>query len=132
MARARGGEGVTLIELMTYRRKGHAEHDNQSYVPGGEIEQWAATNDPLDRYIKVLTTTYGFGAAELEAVDTGVQHEVDAATDLAEQSPAPDAREALLGVYQDPAAMPTLWYREGIGSAVEKNERAQGWGTFNG
>ena len=43
VARARGGEGVTLIELMTYRRKGHAEHDNQSYVPAGEIEHWAAT-----------------------------------------------------------------------------------------
>ena len=35
--RARAGGGVTLIELMTYRRKGHAEHDNQSYVPEGEI-----------------------------------------------------------------------------------------------
>ncbi len=38
--RARRGEGVTLIELMTYRRKGHAEHDNQSYVPAGEIDKW--------------------------------------------------------------------------------------------
>jgi hypothetical protein len=37
-----------------------------------------------------------------------------------------------MGVYQDPPVMPTLWYREGMGSAVEKNERAQGWGTFNG
>jgi len=35
--RARRGEGVSLIELITYRRKGHAEHDNQSYVPAGEI-----------------------------------------------------------------------------------------------
>jgi pyruvate dehydrogenase E1 component alpha subunit/2-oxoisovalerate dehydrogenase E1 component alpha subunit len=40
--RARSGGGVTLIELMTYRRKVHAEHDNQSYVPAGEIERWAA------------------------------------------------------------------------------------------
>jgi pyruvate dehydrogenase E1 component alpha subunit/2-oxoisovalerate dehydrogenase E1 component alpha subunit len=132
VARARGGEGVTLIELMTYRRKGHAEHDNQSYVPPGEIEHWAATNDPIDRYAKLLTTAYGFAATALEAIDAQVQQEVDAATDLAEQSPSPDAREALLGVYADPAVMPTLWYREGIGSAVEKNERAQGWGTFNG
>jgi len=132
VARARGGEGVTLIELMTYRRKGHAEHDNQSYVPSGEIDHWAATNDPLDRYSKVLTTTYGFSSTELEATDAAVQQEIDAATDLAEQSPAPDSREALLGVYHDPPSMPTLWYREGVGSAVENNERAQGWGTFNG
>src|SRR4029078_13049160 len=43
--RARRGDGVSLIELMTYRRKGHAEHDNQSYVPEGEIEQWEREND---------------------------------------------------------------------------------------
>src|SRR5690606_15144837 len=52
--RARAGEGPTLIELMTYRRKGHAEHDNQSYVPPGEIEQWETTNDPIARYTKYL------------------------------------------------------------------------------
>src|SRR5205809_973536 len=49
--RARRGEGMSLIELMTYRRKGHAEHDNQSYVPKGEIERWERDNDPLDRYV---------------------------------------------------------------------------------
>ncbi|HSB54202.1 MAG TPA: thiamine pyrophosphate-dependent dehydrogenase E1 component subunit alpha, partial [Gemmatimonadales bacterium] len=40
--RARSGGGVTLIELITYRRKGHAEHDNQSYVPPAEIARWEA------------------------------------------------------------------------------------------
>src|SRR5687767_15811794 len=40
--RARAGGGVTLVELMTYRRKGHAEHDNQSYVPPGELDKWAS------------------------------------------------------------------------------------------
>src|SRR5512141_3440850 len=53
--RARSGGGVTLLELITYRRKGHAEHDNQSYVPPGEIDKWATSNDPVDRYIKVLS-----------------------------------------------------------------------------
>src|SRR5215208_2617706 len=56
---ARAGRGVTLVELMTYRRKGHAEHDNQSYVPAGEIDRWAAENDPLDRYVHRLTTGEG-------------------------------------------------------------------------
>src|SRR5690348_9860254 len=57
--RARRGEGVTLIELKTYRRKGHAEHDNQSYVRAGEIEWWEQNNDPVDRYVSVLLETYG-------------------------------------------------------------------------
>src|SRR5690348_8464439 len=56
--RARAGGGVTLIELHTFRRKGHAEHDNQSYVQPGEIEEWAEKNDPLDRNVKTLTTEY--------------------------------------------------------------------------
>src|SRR5688572_15539561 len=90
--RARRGEGVTLIELMTYRRKGHAEHDNQSYVPAGEIERWARENDPVDRYIKVLTGREGVPAQELEQIDARVTSEIDKATDEAEASPAPSRR----------------------------------------
>src|SRR5215216_4437664 len=78
---ARAGGGVTLIELMTYRRKGHAEHDNQSYVPAGEIDRWAAENDPLDRYLGVMRDSLGFAAEALAAVDARVAAEVDAATD---------------------------------------------------
>src|SRR5918998_1963515 len=67
--RARAGGGVTLIELVTYRRKGHAEHDNQSYVPPGEIERWAKENDPLDRYQARLTRELGFEQRELDGID---------------------------------------------------------------
>ncbi|HEU4571022.1 MAG TPA: thiamine pyrophosphate-dependent dehydrogenase E1 component subunit alpha [Gemmatimonadales bacterium] len=130
--RARQGGGPTLIELHTYRRKGHAEHDNQSYVPAGEIERWAAENDPLDRCVASYTAHYGIGAAELTAIDARVQAEVDAATDEAERSPPPEPRDALVGVYADPPVMPVQWYREGVRSAVDSNERAQGWGTYNG
>jgi TPP-dependent pyruvate/acetoin dehydrogenase alpha subunit len=130
--RARRGEGVTLIELMTYRRKGHAEHDNQSYVPAGEIERWARENDPLDRFVKVLTGREGVPPAELEQLDARVTAEIDQATDQAEASPPPEPRDGLLGVYADPAMAPVLWYREGVRSAVDKHERAQGWGTHDG
>jgi TPP-dependent pyruvate/acetoin dehydrogenase alpha subunit len=129
--RARRGEGVTLIELMTYRRKGHAEHDNQSYVPEGEIERWAAENDPLDRYVARLTTELGFTAADVSAVDDRVRREVDEATDVAEASPMPEPLDALVGVYAEPAEAEVLWYREGVRSAVERNERAAGWGTYD-
>jgi pyruvate dehydrogenase E1 component alpha subunit/2-oxoisovalerate dehydrogenase E1 component alpha subunit len=130
--RARNGGGVTLLELMTYRRKGHAEHDNQSYVPPGEIERWARENDPLDRYRKVLTEREAIPAAELDGIDARVAAEVDQATDQAELSPPPEPTDALVGVYADPPAAPVLWYRDGIRSAVDRHERAQGWGTFSG
>ncbi|MDF3053165.1 MAG: dehydrogenase component [Geminicoccaceae bacterium] len=129
--RARRGEGVTLVELVTYRRKGHAEHDNQSYVPPGEIDRWAQGNDPLDRFTKVLTGQEGVPTAELERIDARVVAEIDRATDEAEASPAPEPRDGLLGIYADPAETPVLWYREGVRSAVETHERPASWGTHD-
>jgi pyruvate dehydrogenase E1 component alpha subunit/2-oxoisovalerate dehydrogenase E1 component alpha subunit len=128
--RARAGGGVTLIELMTYRRKGHAEHDNQSYVPPGEIDRWATENDPLDRFAKRLLAER-FEQSELSALDVRVQEEIDRATDEAEASPMPDPTDALVGVYAEPAVIPPLWFREGVKSAVEVHERPASWGTHD-
>jgi TPP-dependent pyruvate/acetoin dehydrogenase alpha subunit len=111
--RARRGEGVTLIELTTYRRKGHSEHDDQSYVPPGEIERWATTDDPIDRYVSRLVTDFDVDRAELDALDARAGDQVDRATDEAERSPAPEPRDALDGVHADPPVAPVLWYREG-------------------
>ena len=128
--RARAGGGVTLIELMTYRRKGHAEHDNQSYVPPGEIERWAAENDPIDRYLVVMREELGATDEEIAAIDARVTQEVDAATDEAEKSPPPQPLDALEGVYADPPRERPLWFREGTDRAVDVNERPEGWGTW--
>jgi TPP-dependent pyruvate/acetoin dehydrogenase alpha subunit len=128
--RARSGGGVTLIELITYRRKGHAEHDNQSYVPPGEIDRWASENDPIDRYVKALLGE-GFDKAALDSIDERVKEEIDRATDEAEASPMPDPTDALTGVYADPPAIAPLWFREGIISAVKSHERPSSWGTHD-
>jgi TPP-dependent pyruvate/acetoin dehydrogenase alpha subunit len=128
--RARSGGGVSLVELITYRRKGHAEHDNQSYVPPGEIDRWASENDPIDRYVKRLLGD-GFKEEDLEAMDARVKDEIDRATDEAEASPMPDPTDALVGIYADPPAVAPLWFREGIKSAVDVHERPSSWGTHD-
>jgi pyruvate dehydrogenase E1 component alpha subunit/2-oxoisovalerate dehydrogenase E1 component alpha subunit len=130
--RARRGEGVTLIELITYRRKGHAEHDNQSYVPPGEIEKWETGNDPIARYTRVLLEQEGVAQAELDAIEARIQQEIDAATDEAEKSPMPDPLDALVGIYADPPALEPLWFRSGVRSAVAVHERPASWGTHDG
>lgn len=108
---ARRGGGVTLIELVTYRRKGHAEHDNQSYVPPGEAERWAAENDPLDRFVRVLVDREKIEPAALKDADARVEATLDAAVALAEQSGAADARHALSGVFAHPPTVQPHWYR---------------------
>lgn len=128
---ARAGHGVALVELITYRRKGHAEHDNQSYVPAGEIEQWAADNDPIDRYLHVMRTVLGATDEEIAAIDARIMQEIDDATDLAERSGTPDASEALMGVYADPPAEQPLWFRRDAGAEAYGQERPESWGTWN-
>jgi TPP-dependent pyruvate/acetoin dehydrogenase alpha subunit len=128
--RARRGEGVTLVELITYRRKGHAEHDNQSYVPAGEIERWERENDPITRYLARLRDE-GVAVDALEAIDARVATEIDEATDAAERSGVPEALDALVGVYADPPAERPLWFREGQGGVVGVHERPEGWGTYD-
>jgi TPP-dependent pyruvate/acetoin dehydrogenase alpha subunit len=128
--RARRGEGVTLVELTTYRRKGHAEHDNQSYVPAGEIERWERENDPITRYLARLRA-HGVGDDALAAIDARVVAEIDEATDIAERSGVPEALDALVGVYADPPAERPLWYREGRRDVVDAHERPEGWGTYD-
>src|SRR3954470_2786218 len=110
--RARRGEGVTLVELITYRRKGHAEHDNQSYVPPGEIERWERDNDPITRYLARLRES-GVSDETLAEIDARVVREVDEATDIAERSGTPEALDALRGIYADPPAERPLWFRQG-------------------
>jgi TPP-dependent pyruvate/acetoin dehydrogenase alpha subunit len=128
--RARGGDGVSLIELMTYRRKGHAEHDNQSYVPAGEIERWEKENDPIDRYVRRLVDEFEFRPSDVERVDERVRAEVDKATDDAEKSGLPEPLDALEGIYGDPPRERPLWFRE-QGAVVREHERAEGWGTYS-
>ena len=72
----------------------------------GELERWARENDPLDRYVQRLTGSEAVAPSELEALDARVQAEIDDATDVAEQSPPPEPRDCLAGVYADPPEAP--------------------------
>jgi len=96
--RARAGEGVTLIEVKTFRMKGHAEHDNQSYVPPELIEEWSA-KDPVVRFEQALIDSGTATAADFESIQSRARRDVDAATDEAERSPMPRPEEAGLGLY---------------------------------
>jgi len=109
--RARRGKGVHLVEVKTYRRKGHAEHDDQSYQPPSELEWWAKENDPLDRYARQLLENGWAGESELTDFDRTVREEVDQATDACVNDPLPAPQTALPGVYAHPAAAEPLWFR---------------------
>jgi TPP-dependent pyruvate/acetoin dehydrogenase alpha subunit len=109
--RARRGKGVHFIEVKTYRRKGHAEHDDQSYQPKDEIARWASENDPVDRYVKQLVGNGWVEESELTEVDRAAKDEIDQATDACVNEPLPPPETALPGVYAHPPAAERLWFR---------------------
>ena len=100
--RARAGEGPTLVEAMTYRMKGHAEHDSQSYVPREELEDWRR-RDPIERFMRRLVESGIATPEELAAADHAIAEELDRDVELAEKSPFPSPEEALRNVYAGPA-----------------------------
>jgi TPP-dependent pyruvate/acetoin dehydrogenase alpha subunit len=108
--RARQGGGCTLIELVTYRRKGHAEHDNQSYVPKDELAAWEK-KDPIDACIRRLTEAGWATAGELAAIDDTIATLLDEAVALCENEPMPEPLGALDGVLAQPARAELEWYR---------------------
>jgi TPP-dependent pyruvate/acetoin dehydrogenase alpha subunit len=111
VSEARAGAGVHFIEVKTYRRKGHAEHDDQHYVAPDELDWWAKQNDPVDRYVRQLLEHDWVSEHELRDIDERTRTEIDQATDACVEEPLPAGDTALPGVYAHPNAAPRHWYR---------------------
>ena len=91
VARARAGEGPTLIEADTMRMRGHAEHDDMKYVPPEMLETWAK-RDPIARYEAHLTGRGLATATELEAVVAEIEGALAARPGLRRSEPLPRSR----------------------------------------
>jgi pyruvate dehydrogenase E1 component alpha subunit/2-oxoisovalerate dehydrogenase E1 component alpha subunit len=105
--RARSGDGPTLIEADTMRMRGHAEHDDMSYVPRGLLEAWAR-RDPIALYEKRLLEGGHAVQSDLDAIVAMIDRQLDADLAFAEASPFPEADSGLAGVYAEgPVRPPT-------------------------
>jgi len=96
--RARAGEGPSLLELRTYRYRGHSMSDPQKYRTKEEVETYKM-QDPIEQVKHTLLTRELATEAELEAIDAKVKAQVDVAVKFAEESPWPDAEEIYHDVY---------------------------------
>jgi pyruvate dehydrogenase E1 component alpha subunit/2-oxoisovalerate dehydrogenase E1 component alpha subunit len=95
--RARQGLGPSLIEALTMRMKGHAEHDDMKYVPPEQVEMWAK-RDPIARFEEHLLSR-GFAPSDLEAMASRVEQELLAELTSAEASPMPEGHTGRTDVY---------------------------------
>ena len=96
--RAREKGGPTLLEIKTYRYKGHSMSDPQKYRTKDELEQYNE-KDPIEHVMKVLKGQYHVTETEIEVMNDRVKSEVDECVKFAEESPWPDDNELLKDVY---------------------------------
>ena len=99
IARARVGQGPTLLECKTYRFNGHFEGDAQTYKVPEENEKYRTTLDPIKLFRENVLARNAVAENELQAVDERVQSAIDAAVAFAEDSPFPKTQETFTDVY---------------------------------
>jgi len=98
-ARARRGEGATLVEAKTYRYKGHSKSDKQAYRSREEVRFWQENRDPIMRFSQLLLTAGLISEAEAAQMRERAIAIIDEAVAFSEASPAPDVADIMDGVY---------------------------------
>ena len=100
-ARARKGDGPTLLEFRTYRYKGHSMSDPGKYRTKDEVEEYKQ-RDPVEVVKNTLVENGWASEKELEALEAKILAIVEEAVKFAEESKYPDSSEALTDVYVEP------------------------------
>lgn len=98
--RAREGDGPTLLELKTYRYKGHSISDPQKYRTKEEVEEYREQDPLIKVRNKILESNFA-SAADLDQIDQKINLIVEESVRFAEESPWPDDSELLKDVYVD-------------------------------
>jgi len=99
--RARAGEGPTLLEMKTYRYKGHSMSDPQKYRTKEEVEEYKE-RDPVETSRARLVEYFKVPESEIEVINERVRSEVDECVKFAEESPWPAEDELFKDVYIQP------------------------------
>jgi TPP-dependent pyruvate/acetoin dehydrogenase alpha subunit len=99
IAKARAGEGPSLIEAKTYRHSGHSRADPAKYRPPGELEEWLK-RDPIKIY-KQRLAEFGVPQADIDAIDQASKQKVEAATEACKAAPVPPEAIITTDVYAD-------------------------------
>jgi acetoin:2,6-dichlorophenolindophenol oxidoreductase subunit alpha len=98
VARGRAGDGPTLLEMKTYRYRGHSRTDPAKYRPEGELARWQE-RDPITLLGAKLAADGTLSEAAQEALREEIQQHVDASAERAKQAPHPTIEEIRTYVY---------------------------------
>jgi len=100
---ARAGKGPIILEMKTYRYRGHSMSDPMKYRTREEMEEVRKTRDPIDHVAHRLETEGWADEATLKAIDAEVKKIVLDAAEYARSSPEPDPKELMTDIYLEAA-----------------------------
>ena len=103
IARARAGEGPSLVENLTYRWRGHSKSDRNRYRTKDEIESWMA-RDPIARFRADLITHGILNDESATALQQAAEADVAQGIEFAKASPAPQITEVTKFVHAEVSA----------------------------
>src|SRR5260221_297159 len=98
---ARSGKGPYILEMKTYRYRGHSMSDPAKYRTRDEVDEIRKTRDPIDHAEELLEKAGFADEAALKAIDAEVKRIVADAAEFARTSPEPDPKELYTDVYTD-------------------------------
>src|SRR3954447_26440041 len=98
LARARSGDGRTLIECKTYRWHGHSEHDKAFYRTAEELAMWKS-RDPIPTFTTYLRARHVLDDEKLNDTEARVKQTIDEAVEFAMNAPDPSPEDALSDLY---------------------------------
>jgi pyruvate dehydrogenase E1 component alpha subunit len=96
---ARSGKGPALLEMKTYRYRGHSMSDPAKYRTKEEVEEQKTRNDPIERVKKFITDAGYASEDDLKQIDRDIRAVVTASAEFAQSSPEPEPRELMTDVY---------------------------------
>jgi pyruvate dehydrogenase E1 component alpha subunit len=96
---ARSGKGPILLEMKTYRYRGHSMSDPAKYRTKEEVDSIRSQRDPIENVKKMLTDAGHASEDELKEIDREIRAVVSASAEFAQQSPEPDPSELLTDIY---------------------------------
>jgi pyruvate dehydrogenase E1 component alpha subunit len=98
---ARAGKGPMLLEMKTYRYRGHSMSDPAKYRTKEEVDEFKAKRDPIEHVKKLITSAGHASEDQLKQIDRDIRAVVSDSAKFAQESPEPDPSELMTDVYID-------------------------------
>jgi pyruvate dehydrogenase E1 component alpha subunit len=96
---ARSGKGPMLLEMKTYRYRGHSMSDPAKYRTKEEVDEFKAKRDPIEHVKKLITDAGHADEAALKDIDRDIRAIVTESATFAQESPEPDPSELMTDIY---------------------------------